>query len=137
METGTQWEIPTLEHFLNNGGSVNLRVKVIEKAITEPDPNNPEGEIVISPAVVQYACDGCGVFCWPFELVDASPWDGVPNDWACGGCRDKMKYTLQNIDNGTAPQSPIDVHKKMLETHGAPPEVVEKSGETQLGKPNK
>jgi len=130
-----EWSIPTLEDHLANGGETTLYTKVIDKAVIVHNSESEE-PIIISPAVLQYACDGCGVFCWPFELVDASPWDGVPNDWACGGCREKMKYTMVNIDNGAQPISPIDVHKKMLQTHNAPQEVVEKGGEIILGKPS-
>lgn len=92
MNTGINFKIPTLQDYLDQGGDFTGRTKVIKKAITSEvyEKGSEEPMItIIEPAKMLYECEGCGCMCRPFELVDTSPLDEIPNDWMCGGCREK------------------------------------------------
>ncbi|MCW8855912.1 MAG: hypothetical protein OQJ95_01005 [Kangiella sp.] len=93
MDTVIKFKVPTLYDALQNGFEFTGRIKLIKKAVTQKvyEQGNEEPITqIIEPAKLLYQCEGCGCFCRPAELVDTSPFDGIPNDWACGGCREKQ-----------------------------------------------
>lgn len=93
MDTVIKFKLPTLYDALQNGFEFAGRTKLVKKAVTQEifEEGSEEPTIVeVTPAKLLYACEGCGCFCRPAELVDTSPFDGIPNDWACGGCREKQ-----------------------------------------------
>lgn len=93
MDTVIKFNVPTLYDALQNGYEFNGPTKLVCKAVVQEvyEEGNEEATFVeLTPAKVLYACEGCGCFCHPSELVDTSPFDGIPNDWACGGCREKQ-----------------------------------------------
>lgn len=93
MDTVIKFKLPTLFNALQNGFEFTGRTKVIQKAVTQEifeEGNEEPTTVEVTPAKLLYQCEGCGCFCRPAELVDTSPFDGIPNDWACGGCREKQ-----------------------------------------------
>lgn len=93
MDTVLKFELPTLLKALDEGYTFTGKTKIVRRAVIEQvyeeGSNEPTFQEVV-PAKLLYECEGCGCFCHPSELVDTSPYDGIPNDWACGGCREKQ-----------------------------------------------
>jgi|GEM_PF-3843939 len=109
MDTVISFKLPTLYEALQNGFEFLGKTQVIRKAVVQEVFVEGEEEptyAVTEPAKILYQCEGCGCFCLPAELVDTSPFDGIPNDWACGGCREKQIRidTKAEIDLITKPE---------------------------------
>lgn len=156
MDTVIKFELPTLYDALQNGYEFTGQIKVIKPAEVEytyQEGSEEPTATITAPAIVRYACEGCGCFCSSQELVDTSPFDGIQNDWACGGCREKQvrQDTKLLQDQVAKPQRKDfasdqdfyaadenyyrqmhsirqncqrDFAKGLLESHSAPPELV-------------